>query len=275
MIPIDPVTARAGTPLLMDSSNNIRVPSDVSPDGKLIAYFNIGEQQEDLLVGPPDGPMRRLTDDAPRNRAAAFTRDGASLLFQSTRDGNWATWSIGVDGGNLRKIADSQTAGLIYPVVSPNGEMVAVTAGRKAYVQSLAVTTDGPRLLPGTSVGETSLVLTSWSADGARIAGIMTLPSGQFAGVGVYDYAAQKLTVLSSDSTPWVRWLADGRRLVYFASGGSELVVLDTITRARTVVSVRLPASSTDEMFALSPDNRAIYYGAARAETDIWIVERK
>jgi hypothetical protein len=30
-----------------------------------------------------------------------------------------------------------------------------------------------------------------------------------------------------------------------------------------------------NEVFAVSPDNRTIYYGAARAEADIWIVERR
>jgi hypothetical protein len=32
---------------------------------------------------------------------------------------------------------------------------------------------------------------------------------------------------------------------------------------------------SAADRFAISPDNRTIYYGAARAEADIWIVERQ
>ena len=49
----------------------------------------------------------------------------------------------------------------------------------------------------------------------------------------------------------------------------------DTATRKRTVVDVRLPAPAIiNELFAISPDNRMIYYGAARAEADIWLVER-
>jgi hypothetical protein len=72
-----------------------------------------------------------------------------------------------------------------------------------------------------------------------------------------------------------VKWLADSRRVVYFGKNGTELVVLDTATRKRTVVDVRLPAPAiTNELFAISPDNRTIYYGAARAESDIWLVER-
>jgi hypothetical protein len=48
-----------------------------------------------------------------------------------------------------------------------------------------------------------------------------------------------------------------------------------TVSCARTVLDVGLPGPSINDVFALSPDNKAIYYGAARAEADIWIVERK
>jgi hypothetical protein len=82
-------------------------------------------------------------------------------------------------------------------------------------------------------------------------------------------------TALCTDDPSAVRWLADGRRVVYFAKNGTELVVLDTVTRRRTRVDVRLPApAALNEGFAVSPDDRTIYYGAARAEADIWIVER-
>ncbi len=110
-IPFDPVTLRAGAPALLDTQNNIRVPSDVSPDGKQIAYFSIGERQEDIFVGPPAGTMRRITDDAPRDRGAVFTPDGRSLIFYSNREGKWGAWTIGVDGGGLRKIVMPRQAG--------------------------------------------------------------------------------------------------------------------------------------------------------------------
>jgi hypothetical protein len=69
--------------------------------------------------------------------------------------------------------------------------------------------------------------------------------------------------------------MADNRRVIYFTNGGWQLVVVDTSTRTRTIIPLRLPAPSTNDMFALSPDNRHIYYGGARAEADIWILERK
>jgi hypothetical protein len=63
--------------------------------------------------------------------------------------------------------------------------------------------------------------------------------------------------------------------VVYFAKNGTQLVVLDTVTRVRTVVDVRLPGPSSSDVFAVSRDGRTIYYGVSRAEADIWIVERK
>src|SRR5262245_6027900 len=40
-VPFDPVNSRAGAPFVIDASNNVRIPSDLSPDGKLIAYYSI------------------------------------------------------------------------------------------------------------------------------------------------------------------------------------------------------------------------------------------
>jgi eukaryotic-like serine/threonine-protein kinase len=279
-IPFDPTTNRAGAPYLLDTRNNIRLPSDVSPDGKLIAYFSIGERQEDIFIGPANGSMRRVTDDAPRDRAPMFTPDGRSLVFYSTRDGHWATWIIGIDGGNLRKVASHPT-GTVYPQVSPKGDQVVFVNGnnRSSFSAPLAASASGsgapPAELPGTSADGKYFMATGWSPDGSRLAGILQTGSGRPAGAGVYDLAAKKTTIVSGDETFAVKWLPDGRRVVYFTKDGRELVVVDTTTRARTVVDVRLPAPCTNDLFAVSRDGRTIYYGAARAEADIWIVERK
>ena len=80
---------------------------------------------------------------------------------------------------------------------------------------------------------------------------------------------------VSTDETYAVKWLSDSRRVVYFTTNGIELVVLDTVTRtAHSRRRAIAGTSHTDDLFAISRDNRTIYYGAARAEADIWIVER-
>jgi eukaryotic-like serine/threonine-protein kinase len=277
-IPFDPTTVRAGVPFLLDTRNNVRIPSGVSADGKQIAFYSIGDQQEDVFVGPTDGPMRRVTDDEARDRAPVFTPDGQSLVFYSNRDGNWAIWMVGMDGGNLRKVA-GEAAGAVYVHVSPTGDTVAFTSnsGRVVFVAPLAPRRGvSPTALRDTQTNGKYFNPTGWSPDGTRLAGVLISDSGRPSGIGTYDLAAQSTTMLSADEAYAVKWLSDSRRIVYFAKNGAELVMVDTATRTRSVIDVRLPGPAViNEMFAISPDNRTIYYGAARAEADIWIVERK
>ena len=275
-IPFDLSTLRAGDPIVLDTQNNIRLPSDVSPDNKQIAYFSIGEHQEDLFIGPRDGPMRRVTDDPWRDRAAVFSPDGRSLIFYSNRDGQWSGWIIGVDGGGLRKLTDRER-GAVYVLVSPAGDSIAFTSdsGRGAFMATLGPGPSAATELAGTAQGGTFYSASDWSPDGARLAGWLNAESGRPVGVGVYDLATKTLGVVSDDETYGVKWFSDSRRVAYFTRTGRELVVLDTATRVRTAIDVRLPGPSIDDVFAVSPDNRTIYYGATRAEADIWIVERK
>ena len=129
--------------------------------------------------------------------------------------------------------------------------------------------------LPGTAIDGKFFNPTGWSPDSARLAGRLMSGSGRTAGVAVYDLRTHTTRAISADETIAAKWLSDSRRVVYFTNNGRELVVVDTVTGKRTVVDVRLPGPSANEMFAISPDDRTIYYGGARAEADIWIVERK
>jgi Tol biopolymer transport system component/serine/threonine protein kinase len=274
-IPFDPATLRAGTPVLLETQNNIRVPSDVSPDGKQVVYYSIGERQEDIFIGSPGGTIRRITDDAPRDRGPVFTPDGRSLVFYSNREGQWGVWRIGVDGGALRNI-NLPAAGAVYPIVSPKGDAIVFTGddGRSSFTIPVSATTGAqPTPLPGSSLDGKYFTATAWSSDGRRIAGYLVSDSGRPSGIGIYDVAAARMSVVSTDKAYAVQWLSDDRRVIYFTDNGWELVVVDTAGGKRTRIEVRLPAPSIDDVFAITSDSRTIYYGAARAEADIWIVE--
>ena len=274
-IPFDPVTLQAGTPTLLDTQNNVRVPSDVSPDGKQVVYFSIGERQEDIFIGSPGGTIRRITDDVPRDRGPVFTQDGRSLIFYANREGQWGVWTVGVDGGGLHKII-VPAVGAVYPIVSPRGDTIVFTGddGRSAFTIPLSSTAGvEPTPLPGASVDGKYFTATAWSSDAGRITGYLVSDSGRPSGIGVYDVGAGKTTMISTDKAHAVKWLSDDRRVIYFTGNGRELIVIDTASGKRTRIDVRLPGPSIDDMFAITRDSRTIYYGAARAEADIWIVE--
>jgi len=247
-----------------------------SPDGTEMALFSIGEHQEDVFLARIDGSgMRRLTDDAHRDRAPMFAYDGKSVVFYSNRDGNWTGWAMRTDGSGLRNLP-AVPDGVVYPIPSPIDDRVVFSGsnGKHVYVMRLNGNSK-PELLPATWVNDAMLMPTSWSPDGKRIAGPIAAQSGRFVGVGMYDLAARTMTPLCDDQTAAVRWLPDGRRLVYFAADGAELVTLDTVTKERRVVPVQLPGPSAAEVIALSRDGRTIYYGAVRAQSDIWLAETR
>jgi Tol biopolymer transport system component len=275
-IPFDPATNRAGVPVVLDGSNNIRVPSDGSLDGTQIAYFSIGGRQEDIFVGPANGKsIRRLTDDPARDRSPAFTRDGQSVVFYSNRDGVWAIWSIRIDGSNLRKIAGLE-GGAVYPLASPVEDTVIFSASEKDLgVFSVPFSGGKTSSLSGTKTSEGSFFPTAWSRDGGRLCGPLVSASGRTSGIGVYDLKTHTTTAVASDDAGGVRWLPDSRHIIYFSNTTGQLVVVDSVTRQRSVVSVQLPGPPTNDVFAISPDGRTIYYGAVHAEADIWIAERK
>lgn len=277
-VPFDPATGRTGQPRTLDRSNNYRIPSDVSPDGRQLAFFALGERQEDIFIGNLDAShMRRLTDDLARDRAPMFTRDGKSVVFYSTRGGDWEAWMIRTDGSELRKIL-SMPGSVNYAIPSPVDDSVVVDpADNKQYW--LRVWPDAPSKAPEqlafSSPPDTLLDAMDWSADGSKLAGIEISHGGHNAHVVVYDLSSHQLTIVSDDTAPSVRWLGDSRHVIYFDNHGTELVTLDTVTRQRTVVTVQLPGPSVDDMFAITRDGRTIYYGAVHAEADIWIAERK
>ena len=277
-IPFDPVTGRAGVPVILDRSNNVRIPSDASPDGTQIAYFSIGELQEDIFIGTADGKeIRHVTDDLPRDRGPVFTHDGQALVFYSNRDGSWGIWTVRPDGSNLRKLG-SIPGGGAYPVASPNDDRV-VFSGTFTTGGVFSVTLAGgrePALLPGTKSGTGYFFATSWSKDGARLCGPLVSASGRAYAIGVYDLQSHVTTTIANDEAFGVRWLPDGRRVVYFKPGQRpELVIVDSVTRQRSIVPVQLPGPPTNDVFSISRDGRTIYYGAAHEEADIWIAERK
>jgi eukaryotic-like serine/threonine-protein kinase len=275
-IPFDPATAKAGVPVVLDGSNNYRIPSDVSPDGSQLALFNIGESQEDIFLASVDGShVRRLTDDEPRDRSPMFTRDGRAVIFYSRRGGDWSVWTIRTDGSGLRQLY-TVPGGLLYPSVSPISDDIAFSdvSTRASYRGTLS----GAPLekLPNTQAPDGDKLLPmGWSPDGRQLSGCLFQANGTFTGVAVYALATHAMTVLSDEPCAAARWLPDNRHVLYFTANGEALTMVDAVTKQRTRIDVRLPGRSVNDMFAVSRDGRTIYYGAVRSEADIWIAERK
>lgn len=272
----DAGAAVAGPAVILNNSNAMLVPIDVSPDGASIAYYNLGEQQEDLFVSAADGSgLRRIIDDPARDRGPVWTPDGRSLLFYSNRDGRWAIWRIGRDGGNLQKVGGIPDDDAVYPLLSPGEDRVIASSNvRGLFMMDLTNKAAAFQPLENARVAEGPITGSSWSRDGTRVAGSIVTASGRSGGIAVYDVAARAARKVSSDSTYSPAWLSDSRRIVYFTRSG-ELVLLDTVSMDRRVVRAQLPLPPSEELLAITKDDRRIVYGGNRSESDIWVVDQQ
>jgi len=88
-----------GQPLLMPDGLQ---RSDLSPDGRWLAFFRLDRKQEDIFIIGSDGKgLRQLTDDIYKDRQPRWSPDGKTIAFFSNRGGNYQVWTIHPDGSGL------------------------------------------------------------------------------------------------------------------------------------------------------------------------------
>ena len=81
-------------------------------------------------VGVDGGPLKRLTDAPGYDAEGAYSKDGTTIVFCSTRDGDPDLFAMNADGSNVRQLtnADGYDGG---PFQSPDGKWVCYRTDRK------------------------------------------------------------------------------------------------------------------------------------------------
>jgi serine/threonine protein kinase/Tol biopolymer transport system component len=265
-VAFDPARGEAAGPLVAvtQGSRSARAAS-VSPDGRWIAFDTSGAPREDLFLVRPDGSgLRRLTDDAAKDRIPRWSPDSSSILFYSNRSGKYEAWTIRPDGSGLEQVTKVRGEPVFDPFWAPDGRRIGAGLG---FI-GLAVIDLGkplPQRLPEVVPlpAEVSFAANDWSPDGERLAG--------------FD-AAEELVLFSFRTRTFERlgqhgrgplWLSDSRRLVYRRDG--EVRLLDTRTRQDRRVLTPPPDSSFLSAWP-SADGRALILVRAVEEGNIRMV---
>jgi Tol biopolymer transport system component len=222
--------------------------------------------------------LRRLTDDAFRDRFGAWSKDSKELAFYSNRSKDYNIFVIRPDASGLRSITSrsgGQAAGLLYPVFSPTGDRMVASRIRSdntlLFDPRRPWSEETSEKLPMTVGPEGWLVPNQWSPDGARLFGPVLNATGAPTGVGLYDIAARKARLLSTDAGTFMgfAWLGDSRRVLYRVEDNIVLMDVDSGRRKVIPTGVHLGFG-----LVLSPDRRTVYVSVAREQADIWLGER-
>jgi Tol biopolymer transport system component len=278
-IEFDPATERAGKVNLLQHSTGQLVPTDVSPDGKWVALYNLNESQQDIFVMRADGTgLTRLTDDPARDWFPRFIGDTAAVSFISNKSGSYQGWSIRMDGSNRTQLTALTGAEVDMAVFSPDGKRLAASRNDSSVLIGSApwpLTGQGGEQIKAAPMGGGLLFPCYWSRDGHYLTGAIGLPSGRIQGNGLYDLTTGTARQLSEDSVGYdVAWMPDRARVAYFTNRG-KLVIQNISSLVRHEVAVSLPLPPDDlGSIAVSPDGRTLYYGAQQTEANIWKVER-
>ena len=128
----------------LQNVRSIKGPVDWAPDSRHVVFHASAEPFEANLyiVDTGTGLIRNVTSDHWFSEAPSFTPDGKSMLFMSTRGGNW-TWGffrLPLDNGPAELLAGPDYTEKDFPRPGPHGGMVwsEYDAGETEYLAEKA-----------------------------------------------------------------------------------------------------------------------------------------
>jgi Tol biopolymer transport system component len=150
----------------------------VSPDGRSIVFISNRSGMFQIYRMDLDGDnLQQLTSGTEGGAAPLFSPDGHWVIYSSggPRSGNFRSWKISADGGEVTPLTDDSWAS----AVSPDGKLVACVKpmGSSALLWNIRIVpfTGGPPLktFDVTSASRPSLL---WTPDGRAIVYSVTPP---------------------------------------------------------------------------------------------------
>ena len=267
--------ATAGLPTPITQGIKETLYPSVSRDGAWIA-FTLQGLHEDMVAVKPDGSqMRRITEDAARDRAPRWSPDGSQIAFMSSRSGRFEIWTVRPDGSGLKQVTDaSPHGGVSYPAWSPDGRRMTYNLpDQMGYIIEVGKPwqEQQPQLVSAELPDRSWFWVNDWAHDGGRLAGTVQRLDGGTFGIGVYSPETGKLEQLTNfGQLP--RWLPDGRRLLFHARGR---IYLAGPAANRTKEILAVPEGTINPYFDLSWDGRMIVFSLEAMESDIWVMSAR
>jgi serine/threonine protein kinase len=272
-IAIDPQTlAVTGTSVPVTTGSSLLVSPDVSPDGSMVVLNNFTGQEDIFVVRADGSELRKLTDDAAKDRGPRWSPDGKRIVFYSDRSGRYELWMIEPDGSNLRQISKTTSDRSVwFPEFSPDGRRVVGQNEHGTYFYSLdgplpaAKTDSTPPIAPGVAFSGFS-----WSPDGKWLAGFSNSKGIEVPGTWLYSVEDRKYTKIHEGGglgPGRVAWMPDSRHVVFALE--NELVAVDRVTLKVTPIFDPKGYAIADP--DITADGRTIIFNTRRDEGDIWM----
>jgi Tol biopolymer transport system component len=244
---------------------------DLSPDGQWVVFDSQGEKQEDIFIAGTDGgELRKLTDDAYRDRGPRWSADGKHIAFYSDRGGKYEIWIVNSDGTSLRQLTSTSAPIVFYPVWSPDNTRLAYrTRGSPASIAEVGLSWSEqlPESLPALAEDrDITFTPWSWSSDGRKLAGWQRTREDPHSGIFLYSLDSKQFEKLTDFGNRPV-WLGDDRRLLFFYH--DKLYLLDT--QSKTTKELLSTAPDQIHGLTVSRGTNLVGFSVEVSEADIWV----
>jgi Tol biopolymer transport system component len=261
----------------------------VAPDGSSVVFSSDREGTYDLWVqelreGRPEGPPRRLTDQAGSEALPTFSPDGRWIAYGRVIDDQRDIWIIPSLGGVSRRITSDPGVD-VHPTWSPDGSRLAFVSSRNGgydvWVRQILDGAPQGEPLQLTS-GESTDLFPAWSPDGSTIAYLGESGGQRDVWLVSARNAAPPRRVTSAGDFSWVRWDPSSDNLLVSGARGGETVRLcrlepDTGRTEEFDFLVTMGRITGNDFvlgsFDVSRDGRFVAYSESRPRGDIWILE--
>ncbi|MGH9753418.1 MAG: winged helix-turn-helix domain-containing protein [Blastocatellia bacterium] len=211
----------------LTDSGDILYPT-ISPNGELLAYVRLAEQQGSVWVKQiaTGISLQTLPPSRKNYRSLAFSPDGQYLFFREQANPG-AIYQTSVFGGAPKKVADNVWSDFS---VSPDGRQFAFVrrdAGRNAHLLILSNIEDGAvrELSARQSPLEYGAGAPAWSPDGSKLimaAGLERQVSPNLLEVDVSTGKERELRTSRWRSITKALWTPDGKHLIFSARATDE-----------------------------------------------------
>jgi Tol biopolymer transport system component len=289
MQPLDPRTGLANGPARRASMREGRHAS-FSADGKSVAFARVDSAGTSLMVMPVNGGSERVVGVAPpligdlqwapdgkwiHYRTARGTR---AVPGSATREQIPRTFErVPVAGGKRETLF---VAGEALPLLSPDGQLIAVSGGSSAFERGLAAmgaiieTRDNT----GKSLDLFALPQAGWSVNGWRDSRTLIVSRAvRQSGLHVLSIADGTTRRLLEDTlgVELSAWSPDGRRFAAYVNSGphSTIIVANADGSGRRVYPLKTglekdqPVPTPPFSLLWSPDGRMLLFAGKRGRT--------
>ena len=244
----------------------------ISPDGAWIAA--VGRPGRGIVKIPSGGGEPVVLSDDMGAISPAWSLDGKTIAFISSRSGSLSVWLMDADGRNPRRIETSAVGRLAQVGWTRDGRLVwsqdlpdGITTGYR--VRAVSGGQEESVTREGAEIRLYSIPLFSPAGDRFATHGFETAKNG----VWLFSWPGRLEQFLSRDLDP-IGWSADGASV--FAVGSSDEVrnglwqISAKTGESRLITS--LP-SGTWRFVALAPDRKRAVASVDEARLDAWLTD--